>query len=154
MASFSSYLAYSAWHVSLSFLSSFAAIYSGDYKWFESESEAESEGESATGSPTHDRSHSPTEAERGRGVAEETGDKGMSLVYWKREKKEERRKVTRKKAYFSETSRFKINFNPEKITKFKKASYDIIYEVWKTFEIWLDLAQHTAMTISLTRPLH
>ena len=50
-------------------------------------------------------------------------------MFIEKEKKEERRKVTRKKAYFSETSRFKINFNPEKITKFKKASYDIINEV-------------------------
>ena len=44
----------------------------------------------------------------------------MSLVYCKREKKEERRKVTRKKAYFSETSRFKINFNPEKLRTSRK----------------------------------
>lgn len=60
---------------------SHAAIYSGDYKWFETESEGESESESASGSPAHDRSHSPAEAEGDRGAAEETGDQGMLLVH-------------------------------------------------------------------------
>lgn len=41
--------------------SHYEAIYSGDYKWFESESEDELESDSPTGSPTHDRTPTPSE---------------------------------------------------------------------------------------------
>lgn len=53
------------------------AIYSGDYKWFETESEEELESESPTGSPSRDRSHSPNEPERDRAETKETEDKGL-----------------------------------------------------------------------------
>lgn len=53
------------------------AIYSGDYKWFETESEEELESESPTGSPSRDRSPSPNEPEEDRAETKETGDKGM-----------------------------------------------------------------------------
>ena len=120
-ASISLYLIGSAWLISLSFLLSYAAIYSGDYKWFESESEAESEGESVTGSPTHDRSRSPAEAEGGRGVAEEIGNKGMSPVYRKRDKKEAKKikeKKRNRKRTLPKRRDLKINFNPEKTKAF------------------------------------
>ena len=55
----------------------YTAIYSGDYKWFETESEEELESESPTGSPAHGRSPSPSEAEGERGETKETGDKGI-----------------------------------------------------------------------------
>lgn len=55
------------------------AIYSGDYKWFETESEEELESDSPTGSPSRDRSPSPNEPEGDRAETKETGDKGMLL---------------------------------------------------------------------------
>ena len=54
------------------------AIYSGDYKWFESESEDEIESESPTGTPTHDRTPCPSEAEGDQTETKETGDKGIT----------------------------------------------------------------------------
>ena len=54
------------------------AIYSGDYKWFESESEEEIESESPTGTPTHDRTPCPSEAEGDQSETKETGDKGIT----------------------------------------------------------------------------
>jgi len=53
------------------------AIYSGDYKWFETESEEELESDSPTGTPAHGRSPTPSEAEADRGEIKETGDKGI-----------------------------------------------------------------------------
>ncbi|XP_074617953.1 piezo-type mechanosensitive ion channel component 1-like isoform X1 [Acropora palmata] len=44
--------------------SHYEAIYSGDYKWFESESEEDLENDSPTGSPAHERTPSPSEAEK------------------------------------------------------------------------------------------
>ncbi|KAL9975258.1 hypothetical protein ACROYT_G012400 [Oculina patagonica] len=55
--------------------SHYEAIYSGDYKWFETESEEELESESPTGSPSHERSGSPSEPEGDRAAIKETGDK-------------------------------------------------------------------------------
>ena len=52
------------------------AIYSGDYKWFETESEEELESESPTGSPSHDRTPSPSEQGGDRTATTDTGDKG------------------------------------------------------------------------------
>ncbi|XP_015749151.1 PREDICTED: piezo-type mechanosensitive ion channel component 1-like [Acropora digitifera] len=44
--------------------SHYEAIYSGDYKWFESESEEDLENDSPTGSPAHARTPTPSEAEK------------------------------------------------------------------------------------------
>lgn len=52
------------------------AIYSGDYKWFESESEEEVESDSATGSPSRGRSPTPSATTGEPAGIEETGDKG------------------------------------------------------------------------------
>ena len=52
------------------------AIYSGDYKWFESESEEEVESDSPTGSPSRGRSPTPSAPTGEPAGIEETGDKG------------------------------------------------------------------------------
>ena len=55
------------------------AIYSGDYKWFETESEEELESDSPTGTPRHrSRSPSPT-AEGEPSEIKDIGNKGIIL---------------------------------------------------------------------------
>lgn len=56
--------------------SHYEAIYSGDYKWFESESEDEVESDSPTGSPSRGRSPTPSATTGEPAGIEETGDKG------------------------------------------------------------------------------
>ena len=56
------------------------AIYSGDYKWFESESEDELESDSPTGSPTHDRTPTPSETSGQPKESKENKRKGNNEV--------------------------------------------------------------------------
>ena len=57
-----------------------AAIYSGDYKWFETESEGESETESPTGSPSHTASVQSDDGDEDRAGTSGSGAKGMTTV--------------------------------------------------------------------------
>ena len=58
----------------------YAAIYSGDYKWFESESEEDLEGDSPTGSPVHGRTPTPSEVEKPQIETKDPKHKGRNEV--------------------------------------------------------------------------